>query len=169
VTRAALLLLALASSGAAAAAAPRWPLTVDGWGPVRIGMSQAQVARVLKTRLTGQAIEDEDTCVEKGSSKYPGVFFMFEGGKVTRVSVSEPSRVRTPSGIGIGATAAEVRRAYPKGLHAETHEYLDRPAEYLTFWTIPNKRGVRFETDLKRRVQVIHAGTGSIQYIEGCA
>jgi hypothetical protein len=163
VTRAALLLLALASSGAAAAAAPRWPLTVDGWGPVRIGMSQAQVARVLKTRLTGQAIEDEDTCVEKGSSKYPGVFFMFEGGKVSRVSVSEPSRVRTPSGIGIGATAAEVRRAYPKGLHAETHEYLDRPAEYLTFWTIPNKRGVRFETDLKRRVQVIHAGTSSIQ------
>lgn len=166
---AALLLLALASSAAAAAAAPRWPLTVDGWGPVRIGMSQAQVTKVLKTRLTGQAIEDEDTCVEKGSSKYPGVFFMFEGGKVTRVSVSEPSRVRTPSGIGIGATAAEVRRAYPKGLHAETHEYLDRPAEYLTFWTIPNKRGVRFETDLKRRVQVIHAGTGSIQYIEGCA
>lgn len=165
---AALLLLALAFS-AAAAPQPRWPLTVDGWGPVRIGMTQAQVSKVLNTRLTGEAIEDEETCVEKGSSKYPGVFFMFEDGKVTRISVSEPSPVKTPSGIGIGATAAEVRRAYPKRLQAETHVYLDRPAEYLTFWTAPNKRGVRFETDLRRRVQVIHAGTGSIQYIEGCA
>ena len=165
----ALLLLALASSAAAAGPQPRWPLTVDGWGPVRIGMTQAQVSKALSTRLTGQAIEDEDTCVEKGSSKYPGVFFMFEGGKVTRISVSEPSRLRTPSGIGIGATAAEVRRAYPRGLQAETHEYIGAPGEYLTFWTVRNKRGIRFETDERRRVQVIHAGTGSIQYIEGCA
>jgi hypothetical protein len=69
----------------------------------------------------------------------------------------------------MGATAAAVRRAYGKGLKAEPHYYEDRPAEYLTFWTVPRKRGVRFETDSKRRVQTIHAGTAAIELVEGCA
>jgi hypothetical protein len=34
---------------------------------------------------------------------------------------------------------------------------------------VPKKRGVRFETNSKRQVQVIHAGTAAIQYVEGCA
>jgi hypothetical protein len=167
--RPAILLAGLLAVSADAAPAPRWQLTVDGVGPVKIGMTQARVSKLLKTKLTGQPVEDEETCVEKGTAKYPGLFFMFEGGKVTRISLSEPSKIRTQRGIGIGATAAEVRRAYPKGLAAEVHEYVGAPGEYLTFWTVRNKRGIRFETDEKRRVQVIHAGTGSIQYIEGCA
>jgi len=38
---------------AAAAAAAAWPLTVDGWGPVRIGMSRAQVEKALHITLNG--------------------------------------------------------------------------------------------------------------------
>jgi len=157
----------LAAAAAAAGAAPH--LTPDGWGKVKIGMSEAEVARALGTRLEGEPIEDENVCVEKISPAHPGMWFMFEEGKLTRISIGEKSKVTTPRGVGLGATAREVRRKYPRGLQAEPHHYLDLPGEYLTFWTVPKKRGVRFETDVKRRVETIHAGSDSIQYVEGCA
>ena len=155
---------------AAAAALGSWPLTPDGWGPVRIGMSRAQVEQALAVKLEGEPLEDEKSCIElvpKGPKR--GLWFLFEDYKLSRISIGEPSQVTTPRGIGMGATAAAVRRAYGKGLKAEPHYYEDRPAEYLTFWTVPRKRGVRFETDSKRRVQTIHAGTAAIELVEGCA
>lgn len=153
----------------AAAAASLPHLTPDGWGAVEIGMSQSEVARALGAKLEGEAIEDENVCVEKVSPAHPDMWFMFEEGELTRISVGEKSKVTTPRGIGVGATAAAVRGKYANGLQAEPHHYLDLPAEYLTYWTVPRKRGVRFETDLKRRVQTIHAGGESIRYVEGCA
>jgi hypothetical protein len=154
----------------AAAALGSWPLTPDGWGPVRIGMSRVEVEKVLHVRLRGEPIEPPESCVEmvpKGPDQ--GIWFMIQQHRLTRISIAAPSRVTTPRGIGVGASAAAVRRAYGRGLKAERHYYEDRPAEYLTFWTVPGKRGVRFETDSKRRVQVIHAGDDSITYVEGCA
>ena len=168
--RLAVLPVALAASAAAATAPPGWPLTVNGWGPVKIGMSRAQVESALHIRLKGEPIEDEATCIEmvpEGPDQ--GLWFMFESFKLTRISIGDPSRVTTPRGIGIGASADAVRRAYSRGLKIEPHHYEELPAEYLTYWTVPGKRGVRFETGRNRRVQTIHAGLDSIQLIEGCA
>ena len=165
-----LLSLALAAPAAAPAQPPGWRLTPDGYGPVRIGMTRAQVSSALSIRLEGEAIEDEEACIEMGAAQgYEGLYFMFEGGRLTRLSVGAPNRATTPRGIGIGATAAQVRRAYGPALRAETHTYHGRPAEYLTFWTRRDRAGVRFETGPDRRVETIHVGSGSIQYIEGCA
>ena len=69
----------------------------------------------------------------------------------------------------IGASAAQVRRAYPTGLLAEEHSYTGAPAEYLTFWVRRERSGVRFTTDENRRVDTIIAGNESIRYIKGCA
>ncbi len=158
------------AASAPAAAPPSWPLTPDGWGPAKIGMSRAQVERVLHVRLEGEAIEDEKACIEMvPAGAEQGLWFMFEDYKLSRISIGQPSKVKTPRGIGIGASAANVRRAYGRGLKAEPHHYEGLPSEYLTYWTVPGKRGVRFETDAKRRVQTIHAGTSAIEYVEGCA
>jgi hypothetical protein len=151
----------------AAAASP--PLTPDGWGKVRIGMSQPQVARALGARLEGDPIDDEHACVEKTARRFPGMWFMFLDDRLARISIGEKSKVRTPRGIGLGASAASVRHRYGRALTAEPHHYLGLPAEYLTYWTVSKRRGVRFETDAKRRVETIHAGTDSIQLVEGCA
>jgi hypothetical protein len=154
----------------AAAALGSWPLTPDGWGPVRIGMSRAQVEQALAVKLKGEPLEDEKSCIElapAGSDR--GLWFLFEDYRLSRISIGTPSRVKTPRGIGVGASAAAVRRAYGKGLKAEPHYYEDMPSEYLTFWTVPGKRGVRFETDSRRRVQTIHAGNAAIELVEGCA
>ena len=94
---------------------------------------------------------------------------MFLDGKLSRISVADPSKIVTPRGIGVGASADEVRKAYGAGLQAEAHHYIGAPAEYLTFWLKPKLRGVRFETNAQGKVEIIHAGNDSIELIEGCA
>lgn len=167
------LALAIALSVAAPQAAPSydWKLTPAGWGPVRIGMNRAQVEKLLARKLEGEAFDNEGQCVELYSQDQPlaGLYFMFLEGKLSRVSATSPSKVMTPRGIAVGASAEEVRKAYGSTLEAEPNHYLDLPAEYLTFWLKPKKSGVRFETDVNRKVETIHAGNDSIQLIEGCA
>jgi hypothetical protein len=164
-------LIALALASAAAAEAPAWKLTPNGLGPVRIGMTAAQVEKALKTELEGEAFDNEGSCIElfPESDELKGSYFMFLDGKLSRISVSEPSKIVTPRGIGVGASADDVRKAYGAGLQAEEHPYLGAPAEYLTFWLKPKKTGVRFETSAQGKVEFIHAGNDSIQLIEGCA
>lgn len=157
----------------AAAPAPTydWKLTPAGWGPVRIGMTRTQAEKALKIQLEGEAFDNEGSCIELYSSdaKLAGLYFMFLDGRLSRVSAGDKSAIKTPRGMGVGSTADEVRAAYGEKLHAEPHHYLDLPAEYLTYWLKPEKSGVRFETDAQRKVETIHAGNDSIQYIEGCA
>ena len=91
-------------------------------------------------------------------------------------------RRRPPSrrdrGFGVGASAADIKAAYGDGLQAEPHHYLGLPAEYLTAWSggQPTEpyvqdaaaRGIRYETAADARVEQIHVGGPSIQYVEGC-
>jgi hypothetical protein len=148
-----------------------WKLTPNGWGPVKIGMTRAQVSKALHVELQGDAFDNEGKCLElfPTSEALKGTFFMFLDGKLSRISVAEESRIATPRGIHVGSTAEEVRKAYGEKLEAEPNHYLELPAEYLTFWLKPKVRGVRFETDAGRKVETIHAGNDSIQLVEGCA
>ena len=154
-----------------AAAAPAWPLTVDGWGPVRIGMRRAEVEKALRVTLEGEPLDDEVELAFDWSPRGPTAAVV----PVRALQEAAPDSGERaepgddPARIGIGAGADAVRRAYGKGLKAEAHYYEDRPSEYLTFGTVPKKRGVRFETNSKRQVQTIHAGTDAIQLVEGCA
>lgn len=143
-------------------------LTPEGLGPVKLGMTQQQVAKAIGGKLEGAAIESDDICVEKESTALTGVGFMFEEGRLTRISLGDGTDIQTARGIGIGAGAAAVRKAYGKALKTERNTYLDPPAEYLTVW-IKSGSGLRFEVDEKRKVYLIHAGGPSIQYVEGCA
>ena len=148
-----------------------WKLTPAGWGPVRMGMNRDEVSNALHRELEGEALDNEGSCIElfpKGED-LRGTYFMFLDEKLSRISVVDPGNTRTPRGIHIGSTAHEVKQAYGARLQAEPHHYLDLPAEYLTYWLEPDVRGVRFETDHEGNVQAIHAGTGSIQFVEGCA
>ncbi|HEX8653755.1 MAG TPA: hypothetical protein VF693_00835 [Allosphingosinicella sp.] len=161
------LLLATATATSAAAQDPGWRLTPEGYGPIRIGMSRAQVARIVGAPLEGE--EHTEGCIVAHSARgWSGMWFMFEQGRLSRVSISARSRVTTPRGVGVGASETAVRRAYPRGLQVEPHHYEGLPGRYLTFWLRPNARGVRFETDRTRRVRTIHAGGPSILYVEGC-
>ena len=148
-----------------------WKLTPAGWGPVRIGMTRAQTEKVLQVPLEGEALDNQGSCIElfPQSEELKGTYFMFLDGKLSRITVTSGSQIATPRGIHVGSTAEEVRAVYGEQLKAEPNHYMDLPSEYLTFWLKPEKSGVRFETNAESKVEIIHAGNGSIQYIEGCA
>lgn len=163
--------LALLLTAGASAETPQWKLTPSGWGPAHIGMTRAQVTSALHVQLEGDAFDNEGKCIDLIASDdaLPGLNFMFLDGRLSRITVTAPSQVLTPRGMGIGATADEVRKTYGPEIKAEPHHYYGEPAEYLTYWLKPDKSGVRFETNVQGKVETIHAGNDSIQYVEGCA
>ncbi len=178
-------------------------ITPGGLGSVRIGMSEAEALAALGDGWrTATPIEDEPgSCrhIVRGADEGPywPVSYMLEGGRVARVELSLPTEgsdmavaeggravglaIRSERGIGLGASEAEVRRAYGEAVRAEPHTYDDPPARYLNVWTrggptvegefvqASDARGIQFVTDRSQRVVTIHAGGPAMQYVEGCA
>jgi hypothetical protein len=78
--------------------------------------------------------------------------------------------VKLAEGMGVGATEAEVRAAFP-GFREEPHKYVEPPAKYLT---APDAEkgapALRFEIGAGRKVSLIHVGIMPVLgYVEGCA
>lgn len=53
----------------AAAAQPKWALTPDGLGPVKIGMTREDVSRVLRAKLRGQVTDKRGIAFETGEDR----------------------------------------------------------------------------------------------------
>lgn len=173
---AALMLAACASQSAAPPPATPQPvqaLTAEGWGPVRIGMTRAEVTAAL-----GPGPELEE-CTEYEPRRAPvGLLVMIEEGRLTRVSLVTGSAIRTDRGLALGDTATAVTAAYGAEAEASPHKYAPAPAGYITTWAKgataaeyvedPAARGLRYEIDSAGKVVAIRAGGPSIQYVEGC-
>lgn len=156
-------------------------LTPEGWGPLRIGMSRVEVTAAVGDagHPDGSGMPDPEMCDEFPPERAPaGFYVMIEEDVLTRISIGEGTDIETAEGLSIGGTADAVRAAYGDQLESEPHHYIGLPGEYLTVWTVgessengmsdENARGIRYETDMDGRIQSIHAGGPSIQYVEGC-
>lgn len=180
------------SANAAAAKAASTPprplpaaavLTAEGFGPLRIGMSRAEVVKALGEDSDPEAVggPDPESCDMFRPERAPeGMLVMIEEGRLTSLALIDGSKVRTDRGLSLGATAAQVGAAYGKALRASPHKYEEAPARYLTAWAkdaprdersrvAPTARGIRYEIGAKGTVQSISAGGPSIEYVEGCA
>ncbi len=156
-------------------------LSASGYGPLRIGMSLADVVTALGPDSDPEAVggPEPEQCDQFRPARAPeGLLVMIEAGRLTRISLAGESSIVTDKGLGVGATAAEVRTAYGPGIVAGPHKYQDPPAEYLDAWASgapaagamagENARGIRYEVGDEGRVTLIHAGGPSIEYVEGC-
>lgn len=150
-------------------------LTAEGWGPLRIGMTRAEVVAAAGEDANPEAVggPEPEVCDELRPREAPaGMRVMLEQGRLTRISVARNAEVRTPEGFGVGSPAAEIRTAYGARAEATPHKYLDAPAEYLTVWTVaaegPAARGIVYEIGTDGRAAQVHAGSSSIRYVEGC-
>lgn len=166
-------LLLLLLPAFATAAAPAARLTPDGYGPLRIGMTKAQVTRLMGPDAQPRAVGGPDpaVCDEYRPRRAPdGMVVMLEKGRLSRISLHRGA-VATDRGIRIGDAVARVRSAYRGQRLADgPHTYVDPPARYLT-WTRAGHgatRGIRYEIDDRRRVSAIHADGAAIRYVEGC-
>jgi hypothetical protein len=158
-------------------------LTAERFGPLRIGMTRAEVVAALGEDANPDAVGGPDpaSCDEFFPARAPeGMLVMIESGRLTRIALSRDSRVATDRGLTLGATPAAVRAAYGSALRASPHKYEPAPAQYLTAWAKdPPKdeasqapataRGIVYEVGAKGTVQAIIAGGPSILYVEGCA
>ena len=147
----------------------------DGWGPLRIGMTRAEVVAAAGEDANPNAVggPNPDECDEFRPARAPrGLLVMLEDGILTRISLSEGTGIRSASGIGVGDSAAAVMAAHGAVAVTTPHKYQDAPARYIAVWrTAPpasDARGLVYEIGGDDRVMHIHAGGPSIEYVEGC-
>lgn len=150
-------------------------LTPDGWGPLRIGMSRAEVVAAAGEDAHPDAVggPDPERCDEFRPREAPeGILVMIEGGILTRISVSRNTDISTPAGFGVGDSGADVQAEYGARAHVDPHQYREPPARYVTVWreaTSPvERRGIRYEIDADDSIVHVRAGGPSIEYVEGC-
>ena len=145
-------------------------LTPDGLGPVKIGMTRAQVEQALGAALEGEPAQNQQTCIEMSPpGRERGLSFMFEKFRLARISVTAPSRATTSRGIRISVHASAVHRAYGQFLRMHPKfDHIPGAAEDLVYWPRGAKAGLRFIIGSDRRVTAILAGTDSIYLVEGC-
>jgi hypothetical protein len=163
-------------AGAPAPAAAN-QLTALGFGPLRVGMTRAEVEAALGPDANPDAVGGPDpaSCDMFRPERAPeGLLVMVENGILTSVWISRNTAVQTDRGLGIGDTAAEVKSVYGAAAVATPHKYVEAPAEYITVWSTadhqsPAARGLKYEIGMDGRVQTLAGGGPSIQYVEGCA
>lgn len=164
-----------AEPGAPVSAADK--LTAVGFGPLRVGMTRAEVEAALGPDANPEAVGGPDpaSCDMFRPERAPeGLLVMIENGVLTSVWISRNTAVETDRALNIGDTAAEVKRVYGAAAEVEPHKYVGPPAEYITVWSTPDHqspaaRGLVYEIGQDGRVQSIAGGGPSIQYVEGCA
>ena len=158
------------------------PLTPEGWGPLKIGMTMAEITAALGPDSDPDAAGGADpaSCDQFRPARAPrGMLVMVEQGRLSRISLTGESKLRSDRGLGVGASRDEVTRAYGAAAVPSSHKYGAPPAGYLDAWVgggggdsfipPPSARGIRYEIDDSNRVGAIHAGGPSIQYVEGCS
>ncbi|MDQ3483196.1 MAG: hypothetical protein M3448_07320, partial [Pseudomonadota bacterium] len=90
------------------------PLTAEGWGPLKIGMTLAEVTAALGPDSDPEAVGglDPESCDQFRPARAPeGMLVMVEDGRLTSISLIRQAKVKTDRGLGLGIPAAEVRAA----------------------------------------------------------
>ena len=171
------------ASAPAAPAAPGTPvsaankLTAQGYGPLRIGMTVAEIEAALGPDANPDAVggPEPERCDMFRPARAPeGLLVMIIDGVLGSVWVSRNAAVETDRALNVGDTAAEVKRVYGAAAEVMPHKYAEAPSEYITVWSTADQqsaaaRGLKYEIGSDGRVQSIAGGGPSIQYVEGCA
>ena len=167
-------------------ATPPTPATIDavtaeGWGPLRIGMTRAEVETALGTDSSPGSVGGPDpaSCDIFHPARAPqGLRVMVEDGVLTSLWLDRGATLKTDRGFGVGDQAAAIKTAYGKTATTSPHKYSPAPAEYITAWSRggaagyvqdPAARGLSYHIGTDGRVEHVAVGGPSIQYVEGCA
>ncbi|AQR62187.1 hypothetical protein BZG35_11435 [Brevundimonas sp. LM2] len=169
---------------AAATAPAANVLTAQGYGPLRIGMTRAEVVTALgddASPNTAGGAEPEVCDVWRPEQAPEGVLVMIQDGVLTRISVARTTAWKTDRGFGVGDTAAAIKAAYGPLVVAQPHKYSAPPAEDLFVWQTGGPatageyvqdaaaRGIRYEIGSDGKVSMVHVGGPAIQLVEGCS
>ena len=144
-------------------------LSFTGLGPVRIGMTEAQVRKALSNSVKSHKADLGSDCYYMNPGA-PGLGFMMLSSRVARIDVFK-GPWRTMSGAGIGTAETEVKKLYGELLTVERHKYDDKGQYLIVLSRNPAYKGyqMRFETDGKI-VTTFRAGlANAVLLVEGCS
>ncbi|HEU4799504.1 MAG TPA: hypothetical protein VFS94_02635 [Gemmatimonadales bacterium] len=147
-----------------------WVARADGIGPIRAGMSIAEVSAAIGESLHVGYL-DFETCDYVTPSILPeGVSLMVIRDTVERVDVVDPSEVRTAAGAGIGDPEASVVTRYGSAATVMPHKYTGPEGHYVVV-TPPGDslHRIVFETDGVTVTMYRVGRTPAVGYVEGCA
>ena len=159
-------------------------LTARGWGPLRIGMTGAEVEAALGPDSNPGAVggPEPEVCDQWRPERAPaGLLVMIQNGVLTRISVADPATLETDRGFGVGDAAAAIKAAYGADAVSRAHKYVSAPAEDIFVWASGGPatpdvyvedaaaRGVRYEINAEGEVAMVHVGGPAIQLVEGCS
>ncbi|MCF4970071.1 hypothetical protein [Nostoc sp. CMAA1605] len=148
---------------------PQSKVSINGIGPVRVGMTVSQASQAAGVRFAGD--KPNNSCYYVSPKGYKNLGFMVTENRIARVDVYDKSRITTVRGAKIGDTEARIKSLYPGQIQVSPHNYVPG-GHYLTF--VPQDRADRnyrvvFETDGKR-VTMYRAGKlPEVEYVEGCS
>lgn len=145
-------------------------VTINGIGPIRVGMTIQQAEASARTRLLSEADPVGKCWFVKPQGGPRDISFMVIAGQIARVEIYRNSRIATVRGAKIGDSEDRIKSLYPRQIQVTSHAYL-QGGHYLTF--VPRNASDRqyrlvFETD-GRRVERFRAGRlPEVEYVEGC-
>ena len=112
------------STGAPAAVlADKWVLRADGYGPLRYGMSFAEVRKRI-----GQLTKVDNTCDYYQPVARSEVDLVFESGRLVSAGDRYDAVIKTNNGISQGAAASVLARRYP-GRVKQVFDNYDLPSQ----------------------------------------
>lgn len=161
-------------------------LALDGIGSIRVGMTIAEAEKASGMRLyePGRFRASEGCYYVQPQSQSPKIAFMVFSGsssqrmnratdRIVRIDIDRDSPMRTLSGIGVGASEAQVKATYAGRIKVSEHPYTGRNGgKYLTYQPqhlADQRYSLIFETLNGKVVQFRSGFADAVAQIEGCA
>ncbi len=162
------MMIAAALALTLAAAAPADDaVTLQGVGPLRIGLPLATLRGRFGARPEYEP-DPEMNCSYWEAPGFPGLAMMVVDDALVRIDVND-ARWRTRSGARIGMSEREVRALYGAQLRVEPHPYTDPQGKYLVYEARDEPFGLILETDNGRIISYRVGRWDNVQWIEGCS
>ena len=160
----ALLLIASPLTNAQTKRTPKYVITFNSFGKVRVGMTVSKASKALGVRLT--TVEEGDCRYYEAKGAFRNIGFMVNDGTIARFDVFERG-FATDRGAKVGDTEDRIKRLYKGQYKVSKHFYTD--GNYITVGMKGGKYFIIFETDGKRVTNFQAGRSPEIGYVEGCS
>ena len=147
----------------------RLTVTPNALGPLRVGMSIAEVASIWGPGFAAPKGYDGGCGYATMAEAPPGLAVMLDSGKIARFEVRS-GRLATAAGARIGDTESRIKSLYGKAVTTTPHKYV-QGGHYLT--VTPNARAdsayrIVFETDGSKVTEYRSGKVPEVEQAERC-
>lgn len=142
------------------------PLLLDenGYGPFRIGATEAELERSLHEQLPPPADTEEANCRIVTVPSAPHLELMIEAGRLARIDADES--VANIHGVRIGDSVRSVIKRFPAA-QVLPHFYVPG-GKYVILKSSDGRRAFVFEAESAKVTRIRVGLLPPVRYVEGC-